>query len=283
MNAMTREPASGAADALRFRLIRVLRRVLPASVRRRVRMLLFDWLDLSWITPTGVAITLGNYGDWVVYNEIFVSGEYDQALSLAFDAAHADGRPLQIVDVGANTGFFTLRAVDRIRRRGWAGRGLSITAIEGHPQCVETYRKRVFQRNQLEQHATLVHGLAGRRTGAATLYEDIVRVSSSTSRRKGISGDGRPARGVRVSYVDLSALFASTPRIDLLKCDIEGSEQLFIETYADVLAKVQVAVFELHRNLCDTDRCQALLREYGFTHHAIFRAGDPYFTYGVWR
>jgi hypothetical protein len=121
----------------------------------------------------------------------------------------------------------------------------------------------------------------GERTGDGVLHDDVVERSSSVHRPE-LSAHRR-ASTATVPYVNLSMLLAQEPRIALLKCDIEGSELCFIENYPDVLAKTNVAVFELHRDLCDVDRCQALLREYGFAHHATFRPGDANFTYGVWR
>ena len=216
-------------------LARVLRRAVPAERRKRIRQLMFEWLNLKWAMPSGVELEVANYGDWVTYNEVFVSGEYDRAIERAAEAA---GSPMQIVDLGANVGFFSLRAVDRLR-----GRPLAITAVESEAGFVEDYRARVIETNRVTT-ARVIHGL--------------------------------------IPQVDLSAALAGIPRIDLLKCDIEGGEQGFIETFPDVLAKVRVAVFELHANLCDTERCKRLLAEAGFS-GGVLRAGDPYFTYLVWR
>jgi hypothetical protein len=89
--------------------------------------------------------------------------------------------------------------------------------------------------------------------------------------------------GVRVGYVDLNPLFTLIPRIDLLKCDIEGAELLFIQNYPELLRKVRVAVFELHDDLCDTQQCRRLLNEYSFTYQAVLRQAPPTSIYCVWR
>src|SRR5215208_1602412 len=91
------------------------------------------------------------------------------------------------------------------------------------------------------------------------------------------------ATAIEAQYVDLSALLASVPDIDLLKCDIEGAELLFIQNYRDVLQRVRVAIFELHDELCDTERCRQLLREYGFSHERMIRQTGPYSIHCVWR
>ena len=262
-------------------VLKVLRRFLPASARRRARELLFEWLSLNWDLPTAIHIHLAAYGDWVIYNEIFVSGEYDRALAIALDTPTAHDAPRCIVDLGANTGFFTLRAMHEARKRGIGGPNLAIFAVEGHPRCIARFRTRLASQPTASERVRLVHGLVGERTGDGVLHEDIVDVSNSVHRPELSGRRGSPA--ATVPYVDLSTLLAHVPRIDLVKCDIEGSELRFIENYPDVLAKTEVAVFEFHRDLCDVDRCQALLRQYGFAHHATFRPDDVNFTYGVWR
>jgi FkbM family methyltransferase len=252
-----------------FKCLRLVRRPFPAAVRRQVRLVFFRWLDLTWELSGGLRARLTSYTDWVVYNEIFVHGEYDKALSFAFDAAARHTAPIHIVDVGANVGFFTLRAVQQLAARGFTDRGYGVTAVEGDGECAREFAARVFEENRLSSTVTLTHGLVGRRDGAAKLHGDSLF--------------RRDTRGVEVPFVDLDLLLSAVPRIDLLKCDIEGAELLFIENYPDLLRKVNVAVFELHSNLCDIDRCRKLLTEYGFTHGQTHRAGDPYSLYCVWR
>ena len=125
-------------SALR-RLLRAVRRAVPAGVRRRVRSLLFQWLDLTWPLDTGLLVRVDHYGDWVGYNEVFVRGEYDEALSLALEPT--DGRRVHIVDLGAHVGFFTLRAVDACRRGGLADARLAVTAVEARAVVFRKLRR----------------------------------------------------------------------------------------------------------------------------------------------
>jgi FkbM family methyltransferase len=238
-------------------------------MRRQVRLLFFHWLDLTWQLSCGLRARLGSYTDWVVYNEIFVHGEYDQALRRALETAAGHAAPIHIVDLGANVGFFTLRAVQQLLERGVEARRFMITAVEGDADCVKEFEARIFAENELSRTVTLTHGLVGNRSGEANLHGD------SLFRRE--------MRGAAVPFVDLDLLLSNVPRIDLLKCDIEGAELLLIENYPELLRKVNVAVFELHSNLCDTARCRELLTQYGFTHAETDRAGDPYSVYCVWR
>ena len=109
----------------------------------------------------------------------------------------------------------------------------------------------------------------------ATFYESNAHTASSLFKAPMQSG-------TEVAYIDLLLLLAREPVIDLLKCDIEGAELLFIQNYPDLLRKVRVAVFELHDHLCDTQQCRRLLREYGFTQQAVLRQSESDSIYCVW-
>lgn len=255
--------------------MRGVRRLIPAPVRARMRRLLFEWLDLTWPLPSGVRIRVAHYGDWAVYNEIFVNGEYDAAIAMAL--GNASPRPLRVLDLGANVGYFSLRLVDRLRHRGEPDDRVTITAVEADAVCARRYLERVHGENGLGSIAMLVRGAVGRRSGRAVLSGGELHFPHG----RVSTGDG--TRGAAVEYLDLAALMAGTDQIDLLKCDIEGSEEALIEHYPDLFQKVRMAVFEFHRPLCDVDRCQALLREYGFTHFVTYRESDTNFTCGVWR
>jgi hypothetical protein len=84
-----------------------------------------------------------------------------------------------------------------------------------------------------------------------------------------------PAGGVNVAFVDVDALIKDKFEIDLLKCDIEGAELMFIENYGDLLRRVRTAVLELHHHQCDTKRCVRLLESLGFR-QTILRFNDSF-------
>ncbi len=259
------------------RLFLLGRRLIPAPVRAHIRRFMFESLDLRWTLPTGLHVCAAHYGDWVVYNEVFVSGEYDAALQRMVEAER--GAPVHIADLGANAGFFTLRAVDRLRDAAGAPGDVTITAVEAEEEAVRAFKARVFGENNLSASVRIVHGLIGRRSGPGVLHIDPTQPASSTV----VAPAGKGGRAVAVPYVDLSEVFAAVPVIHLLKCDIEGAEEAFLETYPDVLAKVRRAVFEFHPGQCDVDRCLVMLRAYGFIHQVIYRSRPQNFTCGVWR
>lgn len=257
-------------NPLLLSLIRTARWFLPPSARGKLRNQLFRWLDLRWNIAPDLSVRISSYGDWLVYNEIFVAREYDGALVIALDFAARENSPIHILDLGANVGFFTLRAVQELRRAEMGNRDFTITAVEANAHCAQDFRLRIFGENGLSDTVTLAQGLIGERSGTAAFYEN------SLFQHGGY-------RGVEMAYIDLSALLASTPRIDLLKCDIEGAELRLLENYPDLFHKTRVAIFEFHPYLCDDERCRRLLKEYGFTRQEMFRTSHDTSIYAVWR
>jgi len=72
-----------------------------------------------------------------------------------------------------------------------------------------------------------------------------------------------------VPFFDLETNTRNLETIHLLKCDIEGSEELFIKSYdqSDLFRKTQAAVFEFHPKLCNTSVCKKLLKDNQFNGH----------------
>lgn len=242
------------------------RTVLPWPVRAAIRKRFFTSLDLNWQMPSGIRLRIEQYSDWTIYNEIFVRGDYDEAIGLAIDRCHDTS--LRVVDLGANAGFFTLRVFDRWRERKHGDELIKVKALEADPAAIDVFRSRVFADNHLESKVELLRGLAGRKSGFGQLVLDC--------------WGKRAARGT-LPFLDLSPIFDSTESIGLIKCDIEGAEQDFIENYAGLLTKTQVVVFEFHRQRSNVNRCLELLRSYGFIHESSRRPEAEYPLYSLWR
>ena len=69
--------------------------------------------------------------------------------------------------------------------------------------------------------------------------------------------------------VNLDDLFPIPIAIDLLKCDIEGAEQIFLNHYPGLMQRVQSAVFELHSNYCDAKKCIELIQAAGLIREVL--------------
>jgi|SRR5581483_5534822 len=127
--------------------------------------------QLAHDLTSGLHLVVRNESDWWVYNEIFVDGDYDGAIDLAFAKAQSEGSNL-IIDVGANVGFFTARVLDKARRAGMSLDRLPVVMVEGSPTVFEDLKSR-YDGDPITAGAnlSLVHGLAGQRSGVAEIAE----------------------------------------------------------------------------------------------------------------
>jgi FkbM family methyltransferase len=233
-----------------------------SAISDRVQTRIEDWawrkLALRFTLRSGIRISVACDSEWVVYNDIFVDAEYDDPI---YDTlARSDHRtPLQFLDLGANVGFFSLRVAHCMAREA-PTTPYSIRLVEGSPSTYRTLRARIGEQRALRGELHLTNGLVGRRTGTARIREAPWHGVSAV--------DERGARGVTVPYVDLEKLFPDQASpIHLLKCDVEGSEQEFIEQNATLLERVERAVFEFHHERCDVAACLEGLVAAGLTKH----------------
>jgi FkbM family methyltransferase len=231
-----------------------MKTLMPRPLRSVLRRLAWDAVGLTASTASGMELRIASPSDWFVFNEIFVKGEYDSAIGTAFDGAFDR---LNVLDLGANVGFFSLRVLDLLHVLGRNELKLEIVAVEGSPRY---YRELATRLDEVGVNGGVrpILGLVGKRSGQGIICETDFGARSSIVRTE--EGDSASVR-----YVDLEAVLAPDTRIDLLKCDIEGAEELFIENYPQLLRHTRVAAFELHDTLCDTDRCRTLLNEAGLT------------------
>jgi len=240
-----------------------------ASLERWLHAHLLRRTPLEWTLRSGLRVRVEGLAEWIVYNEIFVDQEYDAAIEAAFEHV-GTGAPVNVVDLGANVGFFSLRLADLARRRPAALREVSVLLVEGSPQCHAILQRRLALNPQLGGSLRAKHGLVGPRNGTGTIYQHAFHAANSVNnpvmREQG--------SGVNVQYVDIEGLTSNMARIDLLKCDIEGSERDFLEAYPDWLRKLQAAVFELHPTICDVPRCREILAHAGLVRQAVLRTAD---------
>lgn len=238
------------------------------------RRVLLRRCQLSWCLPSGIRISIESMADWSVYNEVFVDGSYDEAISDAF-RSDKNGST-SILDLGANVGFFTLRALDLHRRLHIRSR-CRIWQVEAQPQTFKILRQRLLQQ-ELDQPVEEVHsvlGAAGKREGFAFIKENTCHAMAGLN-RNGVEN------GSRVEFVDLEKLVERVDRIDLLKCDIEGSEEMLLEEFAALLARVDRLVIEIHLSECDYSRCLSMIERAGLTRRKVIMETEflslEYFT-----
>ena len=251
--------------------------VLPESAQLQIRegywqvksrilyQSLYRLLNLEHTLDSGLTVKVASKGEWWIYNDIFVNGEYDVPIQAALGTSSA--RPFVVLDLGANVGYFAFRVLDLIRRQHLNNIVPDITMVEGSPRTFAELGSRIRSQQLAPARIHMVHGLVGERTGSALIRESAVHVKSGIV---GITG----GRGSNVSFVDANSLMKDKTEVDL-KCDIEGSELMFIENYGELLRKVKYAVFELHHDQCDTRKCMTALESLGFR-QTLLRANDSF-------
>ncbi len=222
--------------------------------------------DLQHVFPAGASVWVRGESDWWVYNEVFVDHEYDGAIDLALRRADAS-RGAFVVDLGANVGYFSARLVEQAARAGFPTNAIEVLMVEGSPAVHADLSARYRDSPLPGARTSIVHGLVGRREGVGEMLEIPFGARNTLRAEHNASlAEVYETERVSVPFIDLMKYVEPRSRIDLLKCDVEGSEQLVLENYsADLLPKVEVAVLELHHRLCDIDRCRAILGEAGLT------------------
>lgn len=242
----------------------------------KLRHFVSDWtmdqcwrlLNLSWTLETGIRIDVRSRVEWVIYNDIFVDGEYGTPVDTLF--LNLPENPV-IVDIGANVGMFAQYFFHRWRQTfGETGESrVRLIGVEGTPRTYRELQRRLAQSGLLEK--TGYHnGLVGRRSGEAYISTSFFHGTNS------IMGQ-RSRFGQMVPFLDLETLLPPGP-VHLLKCDIEGAEELFLENYPDLLRRVERMVLELHPQRCDTSRCVALLADAGLTRRTVLRDSPDDFS-----
>jgi FkbM family methyltransferase len=245
-----------------------LKGTLPESLLGAVRQArarsrqLMHWSgrELRHTLPCGICVSIASPSDWEVYNELFVDGEYDPAIRAVTES---DVTAPLIVDLGANGGFFALRFAD-LWRRTRGDRPFRLVAVEGAPRTYAQLTRHLDQA-ALSGQCVARHGLAGRRTGSAWITTSAHTGLNSIRTRQSFSR-------ANVSFIDLDALLPPGRAIDLMKCDIEGAEEMLCESYPDLLHRVRILVIEFHDALNDVDRCRRLLHAAGLVHQHSSRA-----------
>ena len=223
----------------------------------------WESLDLSHTLASGITVRVRNQSDWWVFNEVFVEKTYDAAIDLFMNRAESSVQGL-ILDLGANVGFFTARVIDRLVTTK-APAGADLILVEGSPTVYRELQNRLPDLVSELSSLSPLNALVGPRSGSGTISEVDFwgRNTVFPKHNAEISPISEMTRH-RVVFVDLGAVVGPSRRVGLLKCDIEGSEQVFIENYkSDLLLRTDAAVFEFHHRLCDVPHCLQILSDSG--------------------
>ena len=144
-----------------------------------------------------------------------------------------------VVDLGANMGNFTLLALGH-------GPGVRVVSVEANPQEVARLRRSLAE-NGWTDRAKVCECFLG---GKTEYQEHLIRDEGS---------GGVPFVSQEDFVRDLGP-----GTIDLLKCDIEGSEFGLLTPDSPLLARTRQIAIEIHDNAGDRHQFMRMLRDMGF-------------------
>ena len=214
-------------------------------LKKKLTALAWSRLGLSWKMKSGITVEIKNRPDFWIFCDIWVNREYDDAINLALDRM-PDNRRLSVIDLGANVGMFAQRLFDLAFQRGISPDRISLLMVEASRTCCDEIERRLSTQPIPRLSYRLVCGAVGERSGSTFLDESGESIANS------VAGSGTP-----VEYIDLTEHVAA--EIDLLKIDIEGSEERLLASYPDLIARTRALIIEIHSNRCDASRCHEAL------------------------
>jgi hypothetical protein len=220
------------------------------------------FLNLSHQTSTGMKIAIQNESEWRLYNDIFIDGDYDEPILGLLSLKQND--PVTVLDLGSNVGFFIQRVIHLALANSSTNR-FSVLGVEAsQPLCDESKKRLNSSILSKEQFDITIHrGLIGQLGGHGVFFHFKDHGLSSIFRNKG--------KAETIPFINLLSVIPSWKKIDLLKCDIEGSEMIFLENYPSILGITRSAVFEFHTEFCDYPSCIKILKAHGFVNNNVIR------------
>lgn len=177
--------------------------------------------------------------DELALREVLVNEEYD----FLTERLRGIAKP-RVIDLGAHIGTFAI----------WLATlcpAANVICVEPDPETLE-----LTKRNW--KHLGLAGGVT-HRAGSA-LDDEILSLSvtgPTMSHHVDQSGE------IKVKGISLATLVKMSAgdngRVDLVKVDIEGSEEALICSAPAILGRIDAMVVELHPGLCDTERVRDVL------------------------
>ena len=254
---------------------------ISLRIKHAYQKIAWKILKLSIKTSTGLVLYIKSSADWQIYNEIFIKGDYDYALQQSIQNIKAKNYTYHFLDLGSNVGFFALRCIDFLLRQKDTDFDFRGILVEGSLPVFKQLQLRFTSQPVVQNKIELVYGLAGKQEGTAKMVESVNAVTNSVNtdnflRKKFFSRT--------VPYINLHKFYSNDSVIDLLKCDIEGSEYDFVENYKHLLKRARVAVFEIHYTKCNGGKCIELIMQSGLINRkTIFNYGYHTSVEVFWR
>lgn len=180
--------------------------------------------------------------DTMALKEVLIDGEYAKVIK------HVAGRNSPIIlDVGAHIGLFALSVI----KENPTARVLS---VEADPQTYGILMRNVDSLRAQGADWEAINAAGWDEDGKQLCFE-----GGGPSMSHRVSSTGKfVVTGITLKTL-VDSLLAKGDVIDLLKIDIEGSEEAFLCTAPDLLRHVRSVVVELHPRLCNVERVRDVL------------------------
>jgi len=196
------------------------------NVKQRFPLRLGKWK--IWLNKENPILSLKTY------SEIFKDKDHTKLPN--FPAKN----DLTIIDLGANEGFYTLKAKEKAPKS-------KIIAVEPNPNAFKLLKKNVGT-NKLKD-VIVVNEAVTSKSGKITF--EIVKGATTIGALKIYKKyrDRKRLRKVIVNSITLEKLCKKYKinKIDLLKIDVEGSEFDILKSSKNILPKMKKVVIEYHR------------------------------------
>ena len=164
----------------------------------------------------------------LIQRYVYYFGVWEPAISQWFRGYVRPGDI--VVDVGANVGWYTLLAAQRVGTEG------QVVAIEASPIIATRLQANLALNPSLATPVTVYNGAAGDREGMIPLYAGNTQNSGSTSIHQGTD---MVLEGT-VPMRSLSSLLSEfdLTRLRVIKVDVEGAEPLVLEGLLPIAEKL---------------------------------------------
>ena len=228
-------------------------------------------MGLSWNLKSGYTIDISSYSDWCVYNDLFVDREYDLAIEKTLSGI-SNKSQLNVVDLGANVGYFPLRFLDLLYRDSTYHGNVQFWLVEASNDLVQHLNIKFHALESEHLAFNIVKGLVGNKTGGANFYlhKDSLKSSALTKLKH---------QNNYIEYLNLESVFNDVAHIDLLKCDVEGSEFDFLNSYEKLLGKISHLAIEFHSEHGSVVEAIHKLEKVGFKNNHCLHDAGPQQTY----